>query len=83
MPNHSKPSQFLNGVAGNSAPPPNDHAMIEGNELDATKSMMQARKESLGSLRKQPRIRGPRKMQSDQRGESSFPLLSENERKAP
>jgi len=83
MASRSKGSEFLNSVMGNAAPPPQDHAEIPGDEMSKTQAMMEARKESIGSLRKQPRLAGPRKLQSDQQAESSFPLLSENERKAP
>lgn len=83
MANNQKPSQFLNSVAGNSAPPPQDTSEIPGDEMAKTMQMMEGRKASIGTLRDQPRLRGPRKMQSDQQAESGFPLLSENERKAP
>ena len=80
---HSKPSEFLKSVAGNRAPPPDDTDDIPGEEMAKTQAMMDARKESISQIRKQPRLAGPRKMQSDQQAESSFPLLSENERRAP
>jgi len=79
----TKGSEFLNSVAGNSAPPPDDHDAVEGTELSLIMNSMEARKASIGSIRKSPRLSGPRKMQSDQLAEGSFPLLSENERKAP
>ncbi len=83
MASRSKGSKFLDSVMGNTGPPPQDAAEIPGDEMAKTQSMMEARKTSIGSLRDQPRIRGPRKVQSDQQAESSFPLLNENERKAP
>ena len=83
MASKSKGSEFLKSVAGNTGPPPADHEEIPGDEFSKTLSSMEARKASIGSLRKQPRLAGPRKMSTDQLAEQSFPLLSENERKAP
>lgn len=80
---NSKTSEFLNTVAGNTAPPPDDTSQIPGTEFDSIMAMQDARKQAIGSIRKQPRIRGPRKMSKDAQAEGSFPLLSENERKAP
>ena len=83
MASSSKPSEFLNSVVGNTAPPPDDTSQIPGTEFNDIMAMQDARKRAIGSIRKQPRIRGPRKMSKDALTESSFPLLSENERKAP
>lgn len=83
MASKSKGSEFLNSVKGNAAPPPQDAAEIPGDEFSRTMTSIEARKAAIGSLRDSPRIRGPRKMSTDQLAENSFPLLSENERKAP
>ena len=79
MASKSKGSEFLNSVAGNTGPPPQDTAEIPGEEMTKTMAMMEARKKAIGSLRDAPRIRGPRKMQSDQQAETTFPKVGVEE----
>lgn len=81
---HSKGSEFGDRLSGNTGAAPNDSAQVQGNAMKDVEDTVKAKMDAVGSIGKSPRLMATPKFSTGPRSRMpSFPLLSENERKAP